>query len=99
MSHGAQSTEYGRLANVIQLRNDIVLIVDPVAPEPSSINARVVANLDVQQAGNQKVKQRLVYDDEEDWSPDNLGLLGIVGAPVVPFSRSSQVIKRVASDD
>ena len=86
-------------ANVIELPNEIVLIVDPVANEQSSINARVVANLDVQQADNPRVKQRLVYDDEEDWSPDSLSLLGIVGAPVIPFSKSSLVIKRVAALD
>jgi len=83
-------------ANVITLPNSDILIVDPVAPEPSSINARVVANLDVQQAANPRVKQRLVYDDDEEWTPDNLGLLGIVGAPIVPFSQSPGVIRRIA---
>jgi hypothetical protein len=83
-------------ANVIVLPGDRRLIVDPVAREPSSINARVVSNLDVAQADNPKIQQRLIYDDQEDWTPQDVGLLGIVGVPVVPFSRSPQVINRIA---
>ena len=83
-------------ANVIILPSEDLLIVDPVSREPSSINARVVSNLDVAQAENPKIRQRLVYDDEDEWTPQDLGLLGIVGVPIVPFSRSPQVIQRIA---
>jgi len=83
-------------ANVIVLPGEDLLIIDPVSREPSSINARVVSNLDVAQAENPKIKQRLVYDDEEEWTPQDLGLLGIVGVPIVPFSRSPQIIQRIA---
>ncbi len=85
-------------AHVVDLAGGNKLIVDPVAREPSSINARVVSNLDVAQAEDPHISQRLVYDDEQEWTPDDLGLLGIVGVPVVPFSRSPQVIHRIASE-
>ena len=84
-------------ANVIILPSEDLLIVDPVSREPSSINARVVSNLDVAQAENPKIRQRLVYDDEDEWTPQDLGLLGIVGVPIVPFSRSPQVIRRIGA--
>lgn len=86
-----------RFANVIRLNEGKKLLVDPVSNEASSINARVVANLDVHQLENPKIIQRLVYDDEEEeWSPDSLSLLGMSGVPVVPLSRSSEVIQRIA---
>jgi hypothetical protein len=85
-----------RFANVISLPGDRRLIVDPVANEASSINARVVANLDVKAMENPLIIQRIVYDDEEDWTAADLNLLH-VGAPVVPFSRASEVIERVAA--
>lgn len=85
-----------RFANVITFRSGTLLIIDPVANEASSINARVVANLDVQQAENPLIEQRIVYDDQEDWAPSDLSLLGI-GAKVIPFSRSQEVIERIAT--
>jgi hypothetical protein len=72
------------------------LIIDPVSNDPSSINARVVANLDVKATGNPNIIQRIVYDDEDDWSAVDLNLLQ-VGATAVPFSRAGEVIERIAS--
>ena len=87
-----------RFANVISFPNGRKLIVDAVAHDASSINARVVANLDVRTNWNLKgVVQRIVYDDHEHWSASDLNLLQ-VGATVVPFSRARDVIKRVADD-
>ena len=74
------------------------LIIDAVTNEPSSINARVVANLDVAATKNPLLEQRIVYDDEDDWTPADLNLLN-VGAIAVPFSRSSEVIERIARAD
>lgn len=85
-------------ANVVDLADGNKLIVDPVGREPSSINARVVSNLDVAQAENQRIRQRLIYDDEQPWTPNDLGLLGMAGVPVVPFSRSAGVIRRIAQE-
>jgi hypothetical protein len=89
------STKPHRFANVVSLPSDIRLVIDPVVNEASSINARALANLDVKAAGDRRIVQRIVYDDEDDWSAADLNLLQ-VGAPVVPFSRVSDVIARLA---
>jgi hypothetical protein len=87
-----------KFANVISFPNGRKLIVDAVANDPSSINARVVANLDVRaNKNNLGIEQRIVYDDEEHWSAPNLSLLQ-VGATIVPFSKARDVIKRVADE-
>jgi hypothetical protein len=71
------------------------LIIDAVAHDASSINARVVANLDIKSVGDPLIDQRIVYDDQEEWTPADLNLLQ-VGAPAIPFSRSEEVIYRLA---
>lgn len=82
--------------NVVSFPSGKRLIIDAVANEPSSVNARVVANLDVKATNNPLIDQRIVYDDEEEWTAADLNLLQ-VGAPAVPFSRSSEVIERLAA--
>lgn len=84
-----------KFENIIMLPNNRRLIVDPVIRDGSSINARVVANLDVKLANLDGLEQRIIYDDEDDWQPEDLNLLQ-VGATVVPFSKSAEVIRRVA---
>jgi hypothetical protein len=84
-----------KFPNVLKLLGGKRLIVDPVANEASSINARVVANLDVKATEDPTLMQRIVYDDEDDWTPSDLNLLQ-VGAPVVAFSNVSEVIERLA---
>jgi hypothetical protein len=90
------SNKRHKFANVVDLGHERKLIIDPVANEASSINARVVANLDVRATENPNLIQRIVYDDEDDWSPSDLNLLQ-VGATAVPFSRASEVIERLAA--
>lgn len=90
------SNKAHKFANVIKLPGGRRLIVDPVSHEASSINSRVVANLDVKATNNPLLDQRIVYDDEEEWSPADLNLLQ-VGAIAVPFSKSSEVIERITS--
>jgi hypothetical protein len=85
-----------KFSNVLDLQNGKRLIIDPVAHEASSINSRVVANLDVRANNDPTIEQRIVYDDDEKWTAADLNLLQ-VGAPVIPFSRSSEVIKRLAN--
>ena len=41
--------------------------------------------------------QRIIYDDQEEWTTADLNLLQ-VGAPAIPFSRSAEVIYRLAGD-
>jgi hypothetical protein len=91
-----KSNKGHKFANVINLPTGRRLIIDPVSNESSSINARVVANLDVKASEDGALEQRIVYDDEERWTPADLNLLQ-VGANVVPFSRSSEVIDRIAA--
>jgi len=92
-----KSNKAHKFDNVVSLPNDAMLIVDPVKKESSSINARVVANLDVRSLENQNIYQRIVYDDEDEWSASDLNLLQ-VGATVVPFSRARDVIGRIAGN-
>jgi hypothetical protein len=86
-----------KFSNVISFPSGKRLIVDAVVNEPSSINARVVANLDVKANNDPLIDQRIVYDDEDTWTPADLNLLQ-VGAVLVPFSRSSEVIARIAAN-
>lgn len=90
------SNKRHKFANVVDLGHERKLIIDPVSNDASSINARVVANLDVKANENPNIIQRIVYDDEDDWSPADLNLLQ-VGAIAVPFSRSGEVIERLAA--
>ncbi len=72
------------------------LLIDGVTPDSSSINAAVVAHLDVKEAKLPNVVQRIVYDDGEAWKAEDLSLLSI-GAPAVPFSRAREALKRAAA--
>jgi hypothetical protein len=86
-----------KFSNVVFFPDGRQLIVDPVSHEPSSINARVVANLDIAATKNPLIDQRIIYDDEDDWTAADLNLLQ-VGATVVPFSQSAEVITRIAEN-
>lgn len=90
-----KSNKPHKFANVISFPNGRRLIVDTVANDPQSINARVVANLDVRSINDPSLDQRIVYDDDEKWSPSDINLLQ-VGAHVVPFSEAPHVIKLAA---
>jgi hypothetical protein len=100
VSHGAfvvgHSNKTHKFANVVTLAGERKLIIDPVSNDSSSINARVVANLDVKANGDPNIIQRIVYDDEDNWAAADLNLLQ-VGATAVPFSRASEVIERIAN--
>lgn len=91
------SNKSHRFANVVSFPNGRRLVVDAVAKDPSSINSRVVANLDIRSNKNPLIEQRIVYDDAEGWSSSDLNLLN-VGAPVVPFSKAVDVIARLARE-
>ena len=83
-----QSTRTYRFENVIVLPSGKRAIVDPVLRDSNSINARVIANLDVHGAANDSITQRIVYDDEENWESDELNVLHMTSVPVVPFSKA-----------
>jgi hypothetical protein len=90
------SNKAHKFANVVTLHGGKRLIIDSVSHDASSINARVVANLDVKANNNPSLEQRIVYDDEDAWTAADLNLLQ-VGANAIPFSRSADVIKRLAN--
>lgn len=83
-------------SNVISFANGRKFIVDAVSNDASSINARLVANLDVKATNDPLIDQRIVYDDAQRWSAADLNLLQ-VGATIIPFSHARQVIPRIAN--
>jgi hypothetical protein len=72
------------------------LLLDAVIREPFSINAVLVANLDVKEAELPSTIQRIVYDDEEKWEAADLNLLGL-GATVVGLSHLRPVLERMTT--
>lgn len=82
--------------NVLLLPNRKKLILDPVTRHDGSIKSRLVANLDVSQAGYENLIQRIVYDDDEGWEQQELALLN-VGAPTVKMSRVEEVVDGMAA--
>jgi len=90
------SNKAHRFSHVIYLPDDFRLLIDPAVNDASSINSRVVANLDVKMVGDMKTRQLIVYDDDLDWSSSDLKLLE-VGARTVPFSRAEPEIQRLTA--
>ena len=86
-----------KFANVISFANGRKFIVDAVANDPSSINSRVVANLDVRSTKDHSIEQRIVFDDTEKWTSSDLNLLQ-VGATIVPYSKAKFVIPRLVEE-
>jgi hypothetical protein len=78
--------------NVIVLPTGRRAIVDVVLHDPNSINARVVANLDVRAARPHGLTQSIIYDDEDNWGPTDLSLLHITDVPVLPFSKAGPAL-------
>lgn len=85
-----------KFGHVIYLPGERKLIIDPVVNDGSSINARVVANMDVRMAQDPKVLQLIVYDDTAEWQSSDLKLLEL-GAKTVGFSRAETAIRRLAA--
>lgn len=81
--------------NVIRIGNSTILI-DPVSRDSASINSRLVANLDVKRADKPGIKQRIIYDDADDWRNADISLL-TMGAPVIAFSNSRDVIQELVA--
>ncbi len=90
-----KSNKPHRFSHVVYLSGDRMLLVDPATNDASSINARVVANLDVRMTENPLIDQLIVFDDQLKWKGSDLKLLA-VGAPTVPFSHAESEIMRRA---
>lgn len=89
---GKSSRSY-RFDQIVRLGEDRKLIIDPVAPDPNSINAHAIAHMDVGQLEDERIIQRLVYDDEEEWKAADLNLLQMAST-LVPFSRLTASLDR-----
>jgi hypothetical protein len=88
-----ESNKPHKFDNVIVLNNERKLIVDPVIKDAASINARVVANIDIKSKKLTGIEQRIIYDDEDDWTPSDINLLTI-GATVIPFSKADLALQQ-----
>lgn len=80
---------------LVNLNGGRQLVLDIVTPESTSINAAVVAHLDVSNAGI-NVEQRIVYDDSVVWRASDIALMR-VGARPVPFSSFQNSLDKLAS--
>ncbi|WP_375194676.1 hypothetical protein [Sphingobium sp.] len=80
----------------IDLGHERKLFFDAVVPDSNSISIAVVRHLDVAQAKNENVIQRIVYDDRAVWKASDINLLKM-GAPTLPFSQARQVFERIAA--
>lgn len=68
----------------IDLLDDRRVLLSTAIDDGNSINAVVVANIDVRARRDSRLIQRIVYDDSDDWRSESLLLLS-QGAPTVAF--------------
>lgn len=73
-----------------------MVLVDAVHNDQNSISSTVLRNLDVKDAKQIGVLQRIVFDDSEEWRAEDLNLLKL-GGTVVPFSHAPEVLHRLAA--
>lgn len=82
--------------NALDLPDGRRVLVDVVKHQGNSINATVVANLDIQRLNNPKFVQRIVFDPNESWKPEEIELLS-VGATPVALPSLADAIGRIAA--
>jgi hypothetical protein len=92
---GSSNKEH-HFSHIVYLSDQRRLLIDPVINDASSINARVIANLDVRLLNDSKILQRVIYDDSVSWKSSDLKLLEM-GADPLPFSMASTVIGQLAA--
>jgi hypothetical protein len=90
-----QSKKQYRFDYSVELPRDRKLVIETVMPDASSINAAVVANLDVRNA-HPELMQRIVYDDADKWPVESLRLLR-VGAQPVALSGFNDALQKLAA--
>lgn len=81
---------------VIRANDDNFIALDAVLPDTSSVNAAVVAHMDVKATHRPNIKQMIVYNDSEVWNAADLALLSI-GAPTVAYSKYFSALERAAA--
>lgn len=72
------------------------VLIDTVNHHTNAINSAVVANLDVKRLGDKSLVQRIVFDPQEPWRPEEISLLE-VGAQPVALSGLAKSIERLAA--
>jgi hypothetical protein len=72
------------------------VLIDTVRHHANAINSTVVANLDVQRLDDRSLVQRIVFDPNEDWRPEEISLLE-VGAQPVALPALAGSIEKIAA--
>jgi hypothetical protein len=85
-----------KIDNVLMLPDGRKLLVDTVKHQGNSINSAVVSNLDIARLNDPKIVQRIVFDADEKWKPEEIELLE-VGARPVAVSSLGDAIARLAA--
>lgn len=80
----------------IKIDANRLIVIDAVSPEANSINSAIVSHLDLKNAHNPKVSQRLVYDDRVKWRSSDLSLLS-VGATPIAYTRALNNLERLVA--
>ena len=91
-----KSNKPHKFGHVIYLQSSHRLLIDPVVNDASSINARLVANLDVRMNEDPQTSQLIVFDDRSKWKSSDLKLLEL-GAQTLAFSHAEPKISRFAA--
>jgi hypothetical protein len=91
-----ESNKHYRFDYAVTLPSKEKLVIETVNPDASSINAAVVAHLDVRNANPRGLIQRIVYDDHDKWPAESLRLLR-VGAPPLALSAANDALRRLAA--
>lgn len=94
-----KSNKAHKFEHLISLPDGKRIVVDPVFHDPASINARVIANLDVKMAGYPNLEQQMIYDDGEEWEAQDLNLLQVGASVVIPFSKAKDAFDRLIDRD
>ena len=91
-----QSNKPHHFGHTVILSGDRKLLIDTVINDSSSINAKVIANIDVKMLNNPSLMQHIIYDDTAGWKSSDLKLLEM-GANPLPFSRAESIIPALAA--
>ncbi|MGD9472709.1 MAG: hypothetical protein AB7G24_07680 [Novosphingobium sp.] len=82
--------------NALDLPDGRRVLIDIVKHQGNSINSTVVANLDVRRLQDPHLIQRIVFDPEAGWKPEEIALLE-VGATPVALPSLVHAIDRIAA--
>ncbi len=89
------SNKHHRFDFCIKGSHNEIIVIDAVSPDARSINSIIGLHLDLKNANNQNVGQRIIYDDRIEWKSSDLSLLN-VGATPLAFTRAMEKLERLA---